>query len=484
MSYFPFLFRDSIYTIDLDKSEAESITAGKVCVIAKNDKCANYIKVLIKRDDDTLFVCGTNAFNPTCRNYKKDSLEPEGDTISGKGICPYNPMDANVALFSGNELYSATTSDLMGIDPVIYRSLGNNPNLRTVKHDSRWLKDPRFIHAVDYGNYIYFFFQEVSVEYQSVEKVILPRIGRVCKNDMGGNMAVLDKHWTSFLKTRLICAVHEDSSFHFNIIQSVSHVLHINGHDLILALLTTPKNSIPGSAICAFDLVDINQAFSRPFKEQKSSTSVWTIVPDDEVPTPRPGSCAGYGSLEKYSSSTEFPKEYLQFMRTHVLVAEPGEPNTKHPWFLWTTDRDFLVALAVDNAAGPKEDHTVVYAVSENGILLKLLAQEHGKGFTENGIFLEEMNISELENKESDKRIVALQVDKPSGSLYVAFSDCVIRVPLGSCERHSSCKKACIASRDPYCGWVNGLCTYLSPGTTVEYEQDLEKGNTEGLENC
>lgn len=34
-----------------------------------------------------------------------------------------------------------------------------------------------------------------------------------------------------------------------------------------------------------------------------------------------------------------------------------------------------------------------------------------------------------------------MQLDKASGALYVAFSTCVIKVPLGRCERHGKCKK-------------------------------------------
>lgn len=37
---------------------------------SRQDECYNYIKVLVPRNDETLFACGTNAFNPTCRNYK------------------------------------------------------------------------------------------------------------------------------------------------------------------------------------------------------------------------------------------------------------------------------------------------------------------------------------------------------------------------------------------------------------------------------
>lgn len=40
-----------------------------------------------------------------------------------------------------------------------------------------------------------------------------------------------------------------------------------------------------------------------------------------------------------------------------------------------------------------------------------------------------------------DKRIMGMQLDKASSSLYVAFSTCVIKLPLGRCERHGKCKK-------------------------------------------
>lgn len=47
----------------------------KLTLVAFQDECYNYVKVLVPRDDETLFACGTNAFNPTCRNYKVDSTD-------------------------------------------------------------------------------------------------------------------------------------------------------------------------------------------------------------------------------------------------------------------------------------------------------------------------------------------------------------------------------------------------------------------------
>lgn len=46
-----------------------------------------------------------------------------------------------------------------------------------------------------------------------------------------------------------------------------------------------------------------------------------------------------------------------------------------------------------------------------------------------------------LSSREDDKRVLSLHVDKDAHSLYVAFSSCVIRIPLSRCERHSSCHK-------------------------------------------
>ncbi|XP_059690423.1 semaphorin-6A isoform X4 [Gavia stellata] len=496
--------RDHIYTVDMDTSHTEEIYFSKkltwksrqadvdTCRMKgkHKDECHNFIKVLLKRNEDTLFICGTNAFNPSCRNYKMDTLEFLGDEFSGMARCPYDAKHANVALFAEGKLYSATVTDFLAIDAVIYRSLGDSPTLRTVKHDSKWLKEPYFVQAVDYGNYIYFFFREIAVEYNSMGKVVFPRVAQVCKNDMGGSQRVLEKQWTSFLKARLNCSVPGDSHFYFNILQAVTDVIHFNGRDVVLATFSTPYNSIPGSAVCAYDMLDIANVFTGRFKEQKSPDSTWTPVPDERVPKPRPGCCAGSTSLEKYVTSNEFPDDTLNFIKTHPLMDEAVPSIVNRPWFLRTMVRYRLTKIAVDSAAGPFQNYTVVFLGSEKGIILKFLARTGNSGFLNDSLFLEEMNVYNPEKCSydgvEDKRIVGMQLDKPSSTLYIAFSTCVIKVPLGRCERHGKCKKACIASRDPYCGWVkeSGACTQLVLGSKLGFEQDIEHGNTDGLGDC
>uniref|UniRef100_A0A803Y032 Semaphorin 6A n=1 Tax=Meleagris gallopavo TaxID=9103 RepID=A0A803Y032_MELGA len=399
--------RDHIYTVDMDTSHTEEIYFIKkltwksrqadvdTCRMKgkHKDECHNFIKVLLKRNEDTLFICGTNAFNPSCRNYKVDTLEFLGDEFSGMARCPYDAKHANVALFAEGKLYSATVTDFLAIDAVIYRSLGESPTLRTVKHDSKWLKEPYFVQAVDYGNYIYFFFREIAVEYNSMGKVVFPRVAQVCKNDMGGSQRVLEKQWTSFLKARLNCSVPGDSHFYFNILQAVTDVIHFNGRDVVLATFSTPYNSIPGSAVCAYDMLDIANVFTGRFKEQKSPDSTWTPVPDERVPKPRPGCCAGSTSLEKYATSSEFPDDTLNFIKTHPLMDEAVPSIVNRPWFLRTMVRYRLTKIAVDSAAGPFKNYTVVFLGSEKGIILKFLARTGNSGFLNDSLFLEEMNI-------------------------------------------------------------------------------------------
>ncbi|XP_041957010.1 semaphorin-6A isoform X2 [Alosa sapidissima] len=494
--------RDHIYTVDIDTANSEEIFFSKkltwksrqadvdTCRMKgkHKDECHNFIKVLLQQNEDTLFVCGTNAFNPACRTYTMDALDVLGEEISGMARCPYDAKHANVALFADGKLYSATVTDFLAIDAVIYRSLGDSPTLRTVKHDSKWLKEPYFVQAVDYGDFIYFFFREIAMEYNSMGKVVFPRVARVCKNDRGGSQRVLEKQWTSFLKTRLNCSIPGDSHFYFNILQAVTNVIHVSGRDVVMATFSTPYNSIPGSAVCVYDMADVTAAFSGRFKEQKSPDSTWTPVPEEKVPKPRPGFCAGTPVMERYKVSNEFPDDTLNFIKMHPLMDEAVASIGHRPWFLKTMVRYRLTRIAVDSAAGPYGNHTVVFLGSERGIILKFLAKLTN-GLLNDSLFLEELNVYNPDKCSvdgvEDKRIISMQIDSSSHSLFVAFTSCVVKVPLSRCQRHGKCKKSCIASRDPYCGWVSeGACKPLMLNTKWAFEQDVEQGNTDGLGDC
>ncbi|XP_064169760.1 semaphorin-6D-like isoform X2 [Anguilla rostrata] len=492
--------RDQVYLVSLRESYRNEIIPYRkltwrsgqpdreTCAMKgkHRDECHNFIKVLAPRNDDLVFICGTNGFNPMCRFYRLDNLEFDGEEISGLARCPFDAKQTNVALFADGKLYSATVADFLASDAVIYRSMGDGSALRTIKYDSKWLKEPHFLHAVNYGNYVYFFFREIAAEYNSLGKAVYSRVARICKNDVGGSQRVLEKHWTSFVKARLNCSVPGESFFYFDVLQSITDIVDINGVPTVVGVFTTQLNSIPGSAVCAFSMADIEKVFHGQFKEQKTADSVWTAFPEHRLPKPRPGCCAGHGPAEGYKTSIEFPDETLLFIKSHPLMDAAVPSVNDEPWFTKTRVR--LTAVAVDNAAGPYQNYTVVYIGSEAGIVLKVLAKTSQHSLNDS-VLLEEIDVFNrakcVSNSEEDRRVLSLHLDRETHGLYVAFSSCVIRMPLSRCQRHASCHKSCIASRDPYCGWMpHRSCEKIPPGQLTGYEQDVEYGNTARLGDC
>ncbi|TMS19940.1 Semaphorin-6B, partial [Larimichthys crocea] len=314
---------------------------------------------------------------------------------------------------------------------------------------------PYFVSAVEWGPHIYFFFREIAMEFNYLEKVVVSRVARVCKRDQGGSQRVLEKQWTSFLKARLNCSVPGDSHFYFNLLHSTSPVIRMHGRDIILGVFSTPANSIPGSAVCAFDMEQLAGVFDGRFKEQKSPESIWTPVPDEVIPKPRPGGCAVQGS--RFNSSNSFPDEMLNFVKTHPLMDEAVPSLGQRPWIVRTMVRYQLNKIVVDTEAGPYRNRTVLFLGSSRGTILKfLIMPNQDNTVTNSNIFLEE-----LEGYNPDK------------------------VPVARCQLYSRCMKNCIASRDPYCGWTRGsTCSFLRPGTRLPFEQDVEQGNVAHLGDC
>ncbi|XP_051922427.1 sema domain, transmembrane domain (TM), and cytoplasmic domain, (semaphorin) 6E isoform X1 [Hippocampus zosterae] len=482
--------RDHVFAINLAMSSEQIFPQQKLtwktkdvdkCTVrGKNsDECYNYIKVLVPRNDETLFACGTNAFNPTCRNYKMSTLEQDGEEMVGQARCPFESHQSNVGLFAGGDFYSATMTDFLASDAVIYRSLGESrPVLRTVKYDSKWLREPHFLHAIEYGNFVYFFFSEIAVEYTSLGKVVFSRVARVCKNDNGGSPRVLERYWTSFLKARLNCSVPGDSFFYFDVLQSLTNVLQINRRPAVLGVFTTQANSITGSAVCAFYMDDIEKAFSGKFKEQKNSEAAWTPVPDEQVPKPRPGCCAGEGSAADLKSSTAFPDEMLTFIKSYPLMDEAVPSANNRPLFTRTTSRFKLTQIAVDTSAGPNRNFTVIFLGSEDGRVLKVLTSTDGNNQTLSTTLLEDISVyndNRCNVRGEARRVLAMELDRDHHALFVAFSGCVIRVPLSRCDDYSDCKTRCLSSRDPYCVWLKtGKCVATTPGIKSAFEQDVE----------
>uniref|UniRef100_A0A8C8GGP9 Sema domain-containing protein n=1 Tax=Oncorhynchus tshawytscha TaxID=74940 RepID=A0A8C8GGP9_ONCTS len=218
-------------------------------VPSPQDECQNYIRVLLITGR-RIFTCGTNAFTPSIGNISRVM-----DTVNGVARCPYDPRHNSTAMVTEKgELYAATVIDFSGRDPVIYRSLGNMPPLRTAQYNSKWLNDPHFISVY-----------ENAVEHDC-GRTVFSRVARVCKNDVGGRF-LLEDTWTTFMKARLNCSRSGEIPFYYNELQST---FYLPEQDLIYGIFTTNVNSISASAVCAFNLSAITQAFNGPFRYQEN----------------------------------------------------------------------------------------------------------------------------------------------------------------------------------------------------------------------
>ena len=171
------------------------------------------------------------------------------------------------------------------------------------------LDKPDFVGSYEVGEYVYFFFREVAVEYMNCGKAVYSRVARVCKKDTGGKN-ILNQNWATYLKARLNCSLPGEFPFYFNEIQSV-HKLS-SDDTTFYAVFTTGLNGLMGSAVCTFHIDDITEAFGGKFKEQESSTSAWLPVASSKVPEPRPGTCV--------EDTRELPDRVLNFIRTHPLM--------------------------------------------------------------------------------------------------------------------------------------------------------------------
>ncbi|KAK1790808.1 hypothetical protein P4O66_014664 [Electrophorus voltai] len=164
--------RESIFALELTnithkmamvKWEVTSEMQDKCSRKGKNleIECQNYIRVLHRMSDGRMYVCGTNAFSPTC-----DIMRVRID----------------------GELFSATSINFLGSEPVMMRS--SVEPVRT-EFKTSWLNEPTFIgmeHIAEGqqnpegdDDKMYLFFIETAVEYDFYNKLEVSRVARVCK---------------------------------------------------------------------------------------------------------------------------------------------------------------------------------------------------------------------------------------------------------------------------------------------------------------
>lgn len=82
-------------------------------------ECRNFVKVLLLRDESTLFVCGSNAFNPICANYSVSlsSQDPKNLLRPPSILCFLSATHTPIRGFSGLSPLSSK-SDYNKLGPI------------------------------------------------------------------------------------------------------------------------------------------------------------------------------------------------------------------------------------------------------------------------------------------------------------------------------------------------------------------------------
>ncbi|XP_035214713.1 semaphorin-1A-like isoform X3 [Stegodyphus dumicola] len=415
-------------------------------------ECQNYIRVLARKSEDVILVCGTNAFKPMCRNYRQTPtdyiVEKE---MSGEGLCPYDPNHNSTAIFAGplgqrtdGDLYVATVAQFSGADPLIYRE-----PLRTEQFNFEHLNAPSFVSSIHHEDYVYFFFRETAVEYINCGKTVYSRVARVCTKDKGGPHKFRNR-WTSFLKARLNCSLPGEFPFYFNEIQSTSHIVDglYGGKpaQLIYAVFTTPTNSISGSAVCAFRLEDILKTFDGPFKGHEDVNFNWLPVQNSKVPEPRPGQCV--------NDSRTLPEMTVNFIKNHNLMDQSVPAFWGKPLVIYTGFKYRYTYIAVDpqveTANGKKYD--VLFIGTDNGKVIKALnaGSDEKEASKITPVIVEEMLVFPQRVPITNLLVYHTMSE---AKLVVVSQDEILTIPLHNCDKHARTCSACVALRDPYCAW-------------------------------
>ncbi|EPY88660.1 semaphorin-4A precursor [Camelus ferus] len=405
-------------------------------------QCFNFIRVLVSFNATHLYACGTFAFSPACTfiELQDSNLLPisEDKVVEGKGQSPFDPAHKHTAVLADGTLYSGTMNNFLGSEPILLRTLGSQPVLKTDIF-LQWLQsDASFVASIPSTQVVYFFFEETASEFEFFEKLHTSRVARICKNDMGGEK-LLQKKWTTFLKAQLLCA--QPGQLPFNVIRHAVLLADNSSNDPHVYAVFTSQWQVVGtrsSAVCAFSLKDIQRVFEGKYKELNKETSRWTTYGFSDI-SPRPGS-------------------------DHFLMDEPvvGTPLLVKSGVEYTR-------LVVETAQGVHgHSHLVMYLGTSTGSLHKAVVSG------DNSAYL----VEEIQLFPAPEPVRNLQLAPTQGAVFAGFSGGIWRIPRANCSVYESCVD-CVLARDPHCAWdpESRICRLLPTPIPKSWKQDMQQGN-------
>lgn len=211
-------------------------------------------------------------------------------------------------------------------------------------------------------------------------------------------------------------------------------------NDIVYAVFTTPQNAIGGSAVCAFAMRDILDAFDGPFKGQKSMNSNWLALSKEKVPQPQPGSCV--------EDSRTLSDSAINFIKSHPLMDKAIPSFLARPILLRVSLQYRFSAIAihpqVQSMNGNKYD--VMYVGTDDGRVIKAVNVASNEGVFDASMDEYSKNpvrtavISEVQVLPPGVPIKQMHVALTTEKLIVASGDMIKAVTLSHCSNIQSCR--------------------------------------------
>uniref|UniRef100_UPI00358E0D3C semaphorin-4D-like n=1 Tax=Myxine glutinosa TaxID=7769 RepID=UPI00358E0D3C len=439
-------------THELEKAAFEATELAKDDCQNKmktKEQCHNYV-LSLHINGSQLYACGTYAFDPKCAHFDLEGLKLNS-IDSGQAKCPFDPEQRFTSVLSDGELYAGTTDDFFGLKAVIERTSSNRMSIRTVESKS-WLHDPVFA-GVDVvrgnatkheGDEVIFFFSEMASEFSYISKPMVPRVARVCKDDIGG-LRVLQKKWTTFVKSRLECG--HGNKFPFTLLQDVSVMSNPDdASDTTFYTLLIPQwKDVEASAVCQYHLRDIQTSFSKDFLRYNDRERKWKQ--EKSGLQVHPGTCLS-PKLHKsgYISSQDLPDDSLRYLQESPLLAGVVKPYKDKPLFV--AQQVTYTRIAVEPPLRQhlkRMKHRIIYLGTDKGALHKVVLRDNGTHVS-----------SKINLFNSAIKNIILAPSK--GMLYVSSAEGVAQVPVVYCNAYNICS---LCVKDPHCTWKETECIII-----------------------
>ncbi|XP_072171140.1 semaphorin-1A-like [Diadema setosum] len=353
-----------------------------------HEDCYNYIRQVSSLGQQCdrnhcpeLYFCGTNALNPSCffcsldnngltacmfESNENDIVDQRCKTtnIDGSDTFPRTRDENATFLYHGDTrqfFFGVRESRLGGRSVIGTREVDNIDDVKS--NSDKAVRDANFVGTpFARGDYVYFLYRETSEEYASLstgqdDRVgkVFSRIARVCEGDIG-YVAGADTVWSSFLKQRLVCKKAGEDEFSVTIYNEIQDFVFDAESQSILAIFTTSSYAPAMSALCVFNLTEIDEVFDTGTfygSDGQIQNDLWRDYSGTPV-NPRPGlDCSN-----PYVAQPFFQRDYLMLKPDASEEAE------------LTIDKDRLSKLELYR----ERPYTLLIG-SENGCMYKYQAE-------------------------------------------------------------------------------------------------------------